>query len=1464
MRYRKVKRILSGLLTAVMLTGQVPEVLAAGNDDQGGSAVDITAEEEAGVSEDSVVSENEQNDAVSENGQNAVSSEDEEDIVIGEADLGDLRAGIDYVEGHLVSFADDEEEAAFLAEYYGGKVESFDGGVVTIILEGMTVAQALAMDIPEGFDFVEPDYIQRLPAPIDADVNGDEVYDDDEGEKVPIKKNWGDWYTGDLYSDEFLNTTIDEYQWMHDMVHSYSAWGVTTGSSSVRVAIIGSGIDAAHPDFAEYDSTNNRATCNVVGGFSYTDITGNGTHSAGIIGAGLQNGHEAVGIAPGVKLLGIRVADEEGIITSARMASAIDSIASISSDAEKVDVILLDTMIDGNIGSVYVKAEQEAITKAVKNGITVIAGAGDGASNQVSYPSCYDGVISVGAVDIDGSIAGFSNRGSNVDIYAPGVDMYSTGQGTSYFSRSSTSVAASVVAGVAALYMSANGHVAPDAMKKALLECKNDLNIVDAAKIFSADAKATLAPKVTINDGFNNVFAAYTGGNNTAGTVAGDGAITLEAMNYGGKPGKTGNAVLVYSTDGKAPQMKNGELIHGDVYTGAVSLNKIYGESKSKVKVTVIAAAITGLGVMSKTTTVTFNVDPKAVSKPMSLKIRGVSDDPDAPSSIPLGYSIQLRSESSGVDTNTITWRISDTINCKASISKNGILTTKTDSNKPKDGYVIVECVATSPKEIIARVKIKTLHDEEPIGKITLDRKKAELFYSDEDQGYVEICITDLYYKSGKEVRSMLYSLDWSSDNEEVATVEPYVSDEPAQDDYRRAVIYAQGAGKCTITCTPLDGSGQKASLTVNVTRRPDGFVIDGPDQVSRGKSYTLKAVSFEPKESATENVSWMLSETIPGVKIDTKTGKLSITTKAEEDSTITVIAEAGGHREEKDIEILKGKCDKLIVSTLETAQHYQLKKNKKGSVTSINLFTKDPAAVSGTMSIKVNAAGYYKDEDLGLSCSFKSSNPKVVSVTETADNGAILKAESKGTATITCTYADSTRKKVTFTVKVTEPVESIKVSGQSAIVVGKSATFKAKEVLPVTAGNKKVTWSISDNIAGVTVNAKSGLVKLKSTPSVNSVTVIATAADGSGVTGTMDFVVCKEKTKAIDLDTIDDEEVYEIKRAKKTEKLQSARLYTVNIPGSSLPENRLNLLTDSMYALDWTTSDATIAKIEPSADGKRAVVIGVGRGTATITCKAQDGTKKKASIKVTVKVPASALRLVPQDGQNTEYHFLAYGQTVDINAVLGNSFGKPSNTKIKWSYSFSTVLVDRDDETGDPLGFDLEPIAGDYASLKTRFNFIPVEGKLTMPDYSTIKREIIGDDEKGQFLFAITVTAVTDEGMGYEASKTFIAVPTIQSIKVFYEDLDMGDEFGLQEGVSRAYDVKCTYNIGAGGKPTQFVGGISVKSSDPKVLSAYYDDAKGKLVVTGHKAGTVKLTLTSKDGSGKKLVTSVTVNPKN
>ena len=427
----------------------------------------------------------------------------------------------------------------------------------------------------------------------------------------------------------------------------------------------------------------------ILGEYANVDVSGEGTHSAGIIAAGLKNGRPAVGIAPNVRILGIRVADDDAVVNSAALATAISSLADIKSEGEKVDIILLDTLIAGRMGSIYVKAEQEAISKAVKAGITVISGAGDEGSNAKSYPASYDGVISVGAVNMDGSVASFSNSGTVVDIYAPGVDIASLGVSGTYYKRSSTSAAASVVAGVAALYMSVNGHKSPAEMEKALIEAGTaEKNIISAAKIFKGD---TRYPEVILNDGFGNISATFTGtGNKSNLMVPGDGAISLKSRNFAGKEGSNGNAVLVYSLDGTAPKVENGELVHGEIYTGSISYNTIYKDKTAKKTVTVTAAAITGIGVMSKTTTVTFTIDPKAVSKPMSLRIAGIPDEEEGSDmpSIPAGYNIPLRYEAAGIDTKTITWAVTDTVGCSASISQNGVLRTKIDGKK--DGYVTV------------------------------------------------------------------------------------------------------------------------------------------------------------------------------------------------------------------------------------------------------------------------------------------------------------------------------------------------------------------------------------------------------------------------------------------------------------------------------------------------------------------------------------------------------------------------------------------------------------------------------------------------------------------------------------------------------------------------------------------------------------------------------------------------------
>lgn len=105
----------------------------------------------------------------------------------------------------------------------------------------------------------------------------------------------------------------------------------------------------------------------------------------------------------------------------------------------------------GNTGS---KTVEKALTKAYNSGILLVASGGNQGLNDLSYPAKYSTVISVGATDKFNNIASFSNRGSNLELVAPGVDIYSTYLNNSYIELSGTSMACPHVTGTAALLWS--------------------------------------------------------------------------------------------------------------------------------------------------------------------------------------------------------------------------------------------------------------------------------------------------------------------------------------------------------------------------------------------------------------------------------------------------------------------------------------------------------------------------------------------------------------------------------------------------------------------------------------------------------------------------------------------------------------------------------------------------------------------------------------------------------------------------------------------------------------------------------------------------------------------------------------------------------------------------------------------------------------------------------------------------
>lgn len=238
-----------------------------------------------------------------------------------------------------------------------------------------------------------------------------------------------------------------------------AAWDLTTGSASVTVAVVDTGVALGHPDLAPrlkpgYDFVGDDASAD--------DDHGHGTMVAGVLGAVGNNTTGVTGAAWNVSILPVKVLDSRGVGTDADVAAGITW--AVDNGASVVNLSLG--------GPTSGAALQQAVAYAVGKGVVVVAAAGnvdpgdpmpdelaaaDTAPVRRFYPAGYSGVVGVAATDWSGNFAWFSNFGPFVDVAAPGIDVWTTvkGSGTaqngSYFTASGTSFAAPLVAATAAL-----------------------------------------------------------------------------------------------------------------------------------------------------------------------------------------------------------------------------------------------------------------------------------------------------------------------------------------------------------------------------------------------------------------------------------------------------------------------------------------------------------------------------------------------------------------------------------------------------------------------------------------------------------------------------------------------------------------------------------------------------------------------------------------------------------------------------------------------------------------------------------------------------------------------------------------------------------------------------------------------------------------------------------------------------
>lgn len=230
-----------------------------------------------------------------------------------------------------------------------------------------------------------------------------------------------------------------DYQWDLVRIQASEAWIVTTGSAAIRVAILDTGIEANHPDL----SGKVVAEKNLSNSPTVTDLSGHGTHVAGIVGAITNNGEGVASLGYGVSLMNVKVLNDSG---SGSYGDLADGITWSAKNGARVINMSLG-------GAATSKTLERAVNWAARSGAILIAAAGNGGSTTPYYPAAYSKVIAVASTDFSDQLSPYSNRGEWVAVAAPGGPIWSTVTEGSYGYKAGTSMAAPHVSALAALVL---------------------------------------------------------------------------------------------------------------------------------------------------------------------------------------------------------------------------------------------------------------------------------------------------------------------------------------------------------------------------------------------------------------------------------------------------------------------------------------------------------------------------------------------------------------------------------------------------------------------------------------------------------------------------------------------------------------------------------------------------------------------------------------------------------------------------------------------------------------------------------------------------------------------------------------------------------------------------------------------------------------------------------------------------
>ena len=447
------------------------------------------------------------------------------------------------------------------------------------------------------------------------------------------------------------------------------------------------------------------------------------------------------------------------------------------------------------------------------------------------------------------------------------------------------------------------------------------------------------------------------------------------------------------------------------------------------------------------------------------------------------------------------------------------------------------------------------------------------------------------------------------------------------------------------------------------------------PITVGQNYTYTVRAYNSKSKKYGSYNTKGLTTKTIPSTvklgKATLNSKKTAVTVtwnKTNSCNYYVIYRKAGSSSKWTKLATVKSSVTKYTdkkpvkgVKNTYTIRSYYSKTKVYGKYNTKGVSVTMPAIkVSKVALNKTSATLKSKGQTVQLTATvspsnatnktleWKSSNTNVATV----DSSGKVTAVANGTATITATAKDDSKKsascKITVSIpSTTVPVSSVSLNKTSATLTAKGQTAQlTATVAPSNATNKVVTWA-SDNGAVATVN--NGVITAVGNGTAN---ITVKTADG-GKTATCKVTVnipVPVTPKPVSVSSVS---------LNKTSATLTSKGATTTLTATVSPSNADN------KSVTWSTDNSAVATVNSSG-----VVTAVGNGTANITVKTADG-GKTATCKVTVSipVPVSSVSVAPSSVTLTKAR-----ETTQLSATVSPS--NADNKSVTWSTDNSAVAT--------------------------------------------------------------------------------------------------------------------------------------------------------------------------------------------